>query len=155
MKAIAAIVGLAATGFVATGAGAQSTQVIPISKLPFQVDLPAGFAVEGYDGPDFSVYYLRRGGVTYLGAYDGFAPSFKGARPRPGGVSQTVTCEREYATGREALFHVGSNPDWFIHAWMPSGLDETERTTSERLLLSLRVPGKNAGLKPGELKSCG
>jgi hypothetical protein len=149
-----AIAGLVAL-LLATGAAAQATHTVPPSRLPFQVDLPPGFAVEGYDGPDFSVYYLRKAGVTYLGAYDGFAPSFKGERPKAGGISQTVTCEREYATGREVLFSVGANPDWFIHAWMPSGLDEKERAVSERVLLSLRVAGKNAGLKPGELKPCG
>jgi hypothetical protein len=136
-------------------ASAQQTHIIPASKLPFQVALPAGFVVETYDGPDFSVFYLRKDGVTYLGAYDGFAPSFEGERPRAGRVSQAVKCAGTRVISREALFNVGANPDWFIHAWVPSGLVEAQAAQGEQLLLSVRVAGKNAGLKAGELKRCG
>ena len=76
-----ALGGMATAMLAGTGAAAQATHSIPSSKLPFQVDLPPGFTVEGYDGPDFSVYYLRKGGATYLGAYDGFAPSLGTAPP--------------------------------------------------------------------------
>ncbi len=148
-------IGVAALAAGSGSAAPPPTETVDPAKLPFQVTVPPGLRVEELRGPDFLVFYFNQGDQTYAGAYLGFAPSYKGDRPKThNGISQLVRCENGRPVEREALFYIGdAGRDDYIHAWTAPvpGQDISE---SESILLSIRVPGVNDGLTRDKLKAC-
>jgi hypothetical protein len=142
--------------------------------LPFQVSVPDGFEVVVRDGPDFTLYYINKGEVTYVGVYDGFFPQW-GDVSGPW-VQQDVTCKDGQPIERNVLLRFGglpgvdakvinqdgkpagetalrveTNDTRVLHVWALEG--DGRRLQAEAILASISIPG-NPGLRLADLKPC-
>lgn len=122
-------------------------------KPPFEVILPPGVTTEVSKGPDFTVYYFRKGQVTYAGAYVGNFPMFT-PDPNGGPVQQKVECQGATVLRREVLLVLKYEKGVaYVHAWTVGG-PQANRIIGLNILRSIRMLGQNDGLASVPLKTC-
>lgn len=132
-------------------AGAATAADTP--KPPFEVTLPPGVTIQVSKGPDFTVYYFRKGEVTYAGAYVGNFPMFT-PDPNGGPVQQKVICNGTAVARREVLLVLKYEKGTaYVHAWTVGG-SQANRTIGLNILRSIRMLGQNDGLSSVPLKTC-
>ncbi|MDQ0462293.1 hypothetical protein QO010_000041 [Caulobacter ginsengisoli] len=133
--------------------GAPAATARDNAKPPFEVTLPPGVTTLVSQGPDFTVYYFRKGEVTYAGAYVGNFPMFT-PDPDGGPVQQKVECSGSVVARREVLLVLKyKQGNAYVHAWTVGG-PQANRITGLAILRSLRMPGQNEGLGSVPLKTC-
>lgn len=146
-------------GRLALAASAALTVSIPAAtatetaKPPFAVTLPPGVTTEVSKGPDFTVYYFRKGPVTYAGAYVGNFPMFT-PDPNGGPVQQKVECQGTIPLRREVLLVLKyEQGNAYVHAWTVGG-PQANRIVGLNILQSIHMVGQNPGLSSVPLKAC-
>lgn len=143
-----------------TGAGAALALLIAGTataadtvKTPFEVTLPPGFTTTVNKGPDFTVYYFQKAGVTYAGAYVGNFPMFT-PDPNGGPVQQKVECQGTIVARREVLLVLKYDQgNAYVHAWTIGG-PQANRIIGLNILRSIKMLGQNDGLASVPLKTC-
>jgi len=137
----------------AAGAAVAADDAQPPAKPPFEVTLPPGVTTLVNKGPDFTVYYFRKGQVTYAGAYVGNFPTFT-PDPNGGPVQQKVICNGTAVARREVLLVLKYEKGTaYVHAWTVGGTQEN-RTIGLAILRSIHMLGQNGGLSSVPLKTC-
>jgi hypothetical protein len=121
--------------------------------LPFNVAIPVGVIVQKTDGPDATVYYFNKNGITYAGVYVGNFPEF-GDLTLSDAVQQAVECKNHRAAKRDVLLRIGNagSDAEYLHAWIFE--DNGQRDLARGILTSIRVPGKNEGVRVADLAPC-
>ena len=133
--------------------GASAAMAEEAPKLPFAVTLHPGVTTEVSRGPDFTVYYFRKGPVTYAGAYVGNFPMFS-PDPNGGPVQQKVECQGTIPVRREVLLVLKyERGNAYVHAWTVGG-SQANRVIGLNILQSIHMVGQNSGLSSVPLKTC-
>jgi hypothetical protein len=117
--------------------------------FPFIIRVPDGVTVQKTAGRDFDVYYFNKGGVTYAGVYYGNSPTFgdvNGTQP----MQQSVECKDRKPVKRDVLLRLGDGQ--FLHAW--DFEDNGQGAMARAILTSIRIPGKNEGVRVADLAPC-
>ncbi len=107
--------------------------------LPFTADIPSGLEIGmGRPGPDFTIFSIRRNGVSLVMIFAGTSsqfPIYDGDLVQAGGRSTIVVNEDGRRVALEHLFEAPTAPQE-IHVWVAS-VQGADRLLAERIAQSV------------------